>query len=502
MTVRVIFDVQGIQSWIGAGGKLLDLTGGSELLESLMGERLRAALFASHIDAHCIEQNAAGRIVLTVADEETATRFAQLWALVVDQAAPGLRYGLGVFDADENESEQRAALERDAATPRDLWPVPGPLVHRAQRTGRAAVALGLRDDGTLDGERAALDAGLLARREAGRAARDGEVAATPLQTKFFAPGFIPAKETDEIAAYGPSRYLAVVHADGSKIGEAFREVKQRAPARLPDLSTRLEAMTVKAARDALKALEPRDRKDIPFRPVLLGGDDMTVILPGCYGFDFAREYLAAFNVGSGEMLADFPEAGLEHFHAGAGVALVQPHFPLEDAMMLAGELCSWTKKMLDRAASGVALHRVTTASTADYEAVVRSELSRRMGDELWRTTAGPYVVGQDVLPGFASAEALHALSDAAKALSKGALRRPLANALEQPERADDALRRLEELKDDAGRSAEIKEATDRFLNCLVHAGFTRDGRASFWQTRTGDGKTQNISPLSDLHALL
>lgn len=498
MKTRVIFDVQGIQGWIASGGKLLDLTGGSELLESLMGDHLGRAREACGIGPECVEQKAAGRIVLTVDDAGAADRFVQLWALLVERVAPGLRYGLWVGPDDGDDKEQRAAMERDATTPRDLWPVPGPLVHRAQRTGRAAVRFGLVGDGALEGEEAAHDVGLIARRAAGLGARSS----SPLLGKFETLGFLAVKKIDDIATYGPSRYVAVVHADGSKIGEAFRHVKKRAPERLPDLSAQLERATMAATREALSELVPLDKGDIPYRPVLLGGDDLTVILPGCHGFDFARAYLQAFETASAGMLARFPEVQMPMFRAGAGVALVQAHFPLEDAITLAEDLCKWAKQTLNRAASGLALHRVTTASTADYQAVIDAELSVKDGDDRWFTTAGPYGVGADLPKGTMTADALRDLADAAKDLSRGALRRPLTDALHRPGRIDDALRRLEELRNDAGRGEAVVAATDRFLTGLVAAGFRNGGEPSFWRSQTDGRKTRHISPLSDLHALL
>jgi len=274
-----------------------------------------------------------------------------------------------------------------------------------------------------------------------------------------------------------------------------------APDRMRAFSVGLDVATRNAVRTALAALE--SDKVIPIRPVVLGGDDLTLLLPARFGFEFTRFFLSAFEEETRTLLDALPDTarqalGAETLRAGAGISYVQAHFPLADAIELAEDLCSWAKTSVQREVSALALHRVTDSAMTDYATILRNELTGRdpaAGQSVFnRTTAGPFVL--EAQDGFVTTDALRALAEAAAELPKGPLREALGRFDGSRKPGDDFVRRLDETRNDPGRKDRVRDAIGDFLDALANAGFG----TGIWR-EADDGKHW-ISPLSDLHSLL
>jgi hypothetical protein len=102
MPVAYKFEARGIQRFILEGGKLKDLVGGSELVDSLCraaaGDLLDHVLSASGMTARqsptpeSFSRRAGGSFVLHLDDTVGLAEFRALWTLVVAQYAPGLEF--------------------------------------------------------------------------------------------------------------------------------------------------------------------------------------------------------------------------------------------------------------------------------------------------------------------------------------------------------------------------------------------------------------------------
>ncbi|MDI7268306.1 MAG: hypothetical protein QME96_09960, partial [Myxococcota bacterium] len=248
-------------------------------------------------------------------------------------------------------------------------------------------------------------------------------------------------------------YLAVVHADGNGIGR-WVQGKGRFGS-LDDqgrFSEALRMATADAARDAIAGLAAatRDEKGVAkqnaCRPVVLGGDDLTVILRARDAIAFAECYLEAFERHTRKRMgeAKFGNAG---FTACAGIAIVKSGWPFSQACRLAEELCTAAKRALDGGdqgtPSGLLFHRVTTALAPSWGDILESELAAgRDGTD--RLSGGPYVVGTPP-DGKMSLDGLRRLADRAAALPRTALREWLRIVKSDPARAEAHYKRAMEV---------------------------------------------------------
>src|SRR5262249_52429495 len=100
------------------------------------------------------------------------------------------------------------------------------------------------------------------------------------------------------------------------------------------------------------ARDDQGRPCFPVRPIVFGGDDITLVCEGRIALDLAAELLTQWH--------EHAEKARQDWHACAGVALVKSHYPFFRAYELAAELCSGAKAWLRR-------NDIGKASALDYE---------------------------------------------------------------------------------------------------------------------------------------
>lgn len=172
------------------------------------------------------------------------------------------------------------------------------------------------------------------------------------------------------------RFVAVAHADGNGVGGVFGEFDRHlgqalgtTPSNrdyitaLRQFSLGLDIVTVSAFRDAVDLAFSRHRPTngdgasprLPVLPVILGGDDLTVVCAGDDALAFTIGYLRRFLHHSAQPHAELGEAsgivakiaqaalGAPKLAACAGVALTKPHFPFFESYGLVEELTKSAK---------------------------------------------------------------------------------------------------------------------------------------------------------------
>ncbi|NJN31002.1 MAG: hypothetical protein HC824_11655 [Synechococcales cyanobacterium RM1_1_8] len=240
-------------------------------------------------------------------------------------------------------------------------------------------------------------------------------------------------------------WVAIVHADGNGLGQVFLEFDQYVQkidgeAKPKDYFSQLRAFSIwldecteaaflnalettfgdwarqeqeahaKQQRDASQGKAQGEfRVVLPLVPLILGGDDLTVMCSGHFALPFTAAFLRAFEKQTGQAVgADSPynqvkplvkEAlGSDRLSACAGVAIVKPHFPFSIAYDLAEKLITSakaTKKKVISAqnfdkpypCSAIDFHILYDSSNVDLEAI-RDRL-KQDGDLLYNK---PYVV--------------------------------------------------------------------------------------------------------------
>ncbi len=217
---------------------------------------------------------------------------------------------------------------------------------------------------------------------------------------------------DKLESELECRWLAVVHADGNGLGQVFltfdRYVEPGPAAGLAAhnrayidslrrFSLELDACTQKAFCTALEKVRPtrngahsNSHDVLPILPLVLGGDDLTVLCDGEQALAFTYAFLQKFaeQTQAGTIQQVFargqPNASLT---ASAGVAIVKPHFPFFAAYDLAEDLLQSAKRLKPLAA--IDCHVVFDASGPDL-ARVRRQLLVDQGSTC--LTARPYLV--------------------------------------------------------------------------------------------------------------
>lgn len=481
------FAVAHVQSYLLASPRLRDIQGGSQLLEDLCGRLFKHACEAAGVEDLRILSQAAGGARLETRDAEALTRLHAAWPLIAEAHAPGTLIQQALVDIDEAggmAAAQRLLGERlqaSRAAPACSLPAVGPLVARYARTGEPA-----EREQAVGGERERIDRATDAKVQVWR---DLKEQAT-LDQRFLGPGLVDLyrfaagreNEADSLSSEDDP-YVAVVHADGNSVGRFIDDLLTAARDRddsaavFQRFSDALSRATREAANEAVrevlvhdfeatrKAAEERQRSAtgseelavLKARPIVLGGDDLTIILTARLAFDFVERFLAAFERTTAEHLRTFGVPGFDCLTASAGLALTKEKFPFDRAYELAESLCHQAKRhakaKASTAPSTLAFHRVTTSLPQDAATVLAQELTRgrhRLTFEAYRTGDRP----AEKLADFA---ALRRLAAAIPDGQRGGFRGLLVELRRSPERAEEAFGRMCEIRRRRGAAAEIEK---------------------------------------------
>jgi hypothetical protein len=460
-----LFEAKSVQEYILRSGRLRHIVGASELLDSLAPDLLNDVLDALGLGRAQdlrFSREGGGAVYLFADSEGQRNAFADLWCLAVRQYAPGLEFvvatgeGMDDYQAFRN-AHARLLSARNRQPP--MLPAGTPVTRYAPRTGEPAVkqekTLGLQD-------RATARFGL---RQYWRKEKGG-------LTGRFAPELpgnawprnLDCDPEDPDGAAFPflpdNRYLGLLHADGNGLGQLLMGLQYQvraAPAGFVplfrDFSTAVRETTLAAARHATETVLLPARGDadddrsktgaglIPARPIVLGGDDLTILLRADLAVPFARAFLTWFEVESRtrieQLRARHPAvAGIlpECLTAGGGIAFVKSNHPFHLAHELAEGLAKAAKDRAKEArtdgegriAPTLAFHRVTTACHGDYAEILRTEMTCGPAQDPVVTTLGAYGLDDDCheLPALADLEALTALL-AGEDMARGPARRIL-----------------------------------------------------------------------------
>ncbi|BAU44935.1 hypothetical protein [Leptolyngbya sp. O-77] len=166
-------------------------------------------------------------------------------------------------------------------------------------------------------------------------------------------------------------WRAVIHADGNGLGEIFLkfgahltklgkmtgDISQNNRTYVDALrrfSLALDVCTEQAFITALRSFGTGLEK-LPIVPLVLGGDDLTVICDGKAALRFTQQFLLAFEAETQKtddahyhgILPEIAEAalGVNRLSSCAGVAIIKPHFPFSVAYELSESLMQSAKEV-------------------------------------------------------------------------------------------------------------------------------------------------------------
>ncbi len=202
-------------------------------------------------------------------------------------------------------------------------------------------------------------------------------------------------------------WLAIVHADGNGLGQVFRKfdekIKHLYPSnsdqtrrnrdyieRLRAFSLALDECTENAFCRSLDVLCPR-RERTPIVPLVLGGDDLTVVCDGRQALQFIKKFIDCFEEET-RRHEDVKRILPNGVTSCAGVAIIKPHFPFYAGYQLAEGLLqsakTLAKKNPDKPLSAIDFHILYDASGPDLKRI-RQELT--VDADKTSLVARPYV---------------------------------------------------------------------------------------------------------------
>ena len=375
--------VQGIQGYIFQTNKLKDVIGASELVKELCETDFKREFALTGSVEYIVK--AAGNIKLILDSEEDCKRFVFQFPKYAMEKAPGITLSQAVGKCvSDDMTEDRKKLEDRLRAQRNRLckslTLGSVAMHRSPLTGLPAVP-------HKDNE--PLDEGVLRKREI---LEEKKVNKTLFQiftgeedVKYRDMGL----EIKDLT--GKNDWIAIIHADGNSLGEVVKALGSKGREKLCEFSKKLDEATTQAAQEAYKKIKRQyDFKKHPIRPIVLGGDDLTVICRGDIAIDFVKEYIKLFEKKTEELLS-------RKLTACAGIAFIKSSYPFSFGYELAETLCGLAKKdaksdEMKNANEGMVpsclmFHKVQSSFVEDYESIKQKELTLKDGSSL---CYGPY----------------------------------------------------------------------------------------------------------------
>lgn len=331
--------VQGIQNFIFQTNELKDIVGASELVAQICTQLFRETVGAPYRDEALII-GAAGNVRYYFDDLETCAKTVCDFPRRVMIEAPGITISQAVvemtgdFPDSINELEEKLRSQRNQPQPSLTLGALG--MKRSNKTGLPLVASegsGKCVDMMTAAKRRYIHALSLAKKSFYGTDSDKKVDADRYPYDI-------AKLTDR------NDWIAIVHADGNSLGQIVQRIGGDM-AQYQRFSQLLDEATERAANAAFEKLGVREGDSYPLRPIVLGGDDMTVIIRGSLAIAYAQEFIRQFeyHTGQGELGEIVHGAtGLPCLTACAGVAFIKSSYPFHYGYKLAEDLCGAAKK--------------------------------------------------------------------------------------------------------------------------------------------------------------
>ncbi len=384
-------NIQGIQQYIFQTNKLKEIAGGSELIERICKDLFRD--ICPGFNDNNLQLAAAGQVRYIFDHEIDCRAIVKLFPKQAMELAPGVQLIQAVITMSEDSQDDfTAKLEDKLLVKKNIqtsnlngFGLMG--VEASRRTGGTAVEFKEYEE-----EKDSIDRSQKAKLEA---AKNYNKLFKKLETNESGSGEFPF-DMEDIALDEKRNWLAIVHADGNDLGKTIMGLSRRINGNallgaIKAFSKILDEVTVEATKNAyqhviVEAFKKENLQIIPFRPVVLGGDDLTAIIRGDLAFPFTQKFIEEFERLSEIKLKAFPykdEEGnpiVSKLSSCAGIAYIKKNFPFHYGIHMAEILCSEAKKdakslNLNPTPSCLMFHKVSASYVEDWEAIVKKELT-------------------------------------------------------------------------------------------------------------------------------
>lgn len=209
---------------------------------------------------------------------------------------------------------------------------------------------------------------------------------------------------------GGNDYVAIIHIDGNGLGQIVAAIGGDAQ-KFKEFSEKLDNATKTAAKQAFYDTKSKTEKPWNLlRPIVLSGDDHTVVCRGNIAVEYVMNFLQAFEEATKSLkdIVDKAYPGADHLTACAGIAFIKSSYPFYYGYDLAEALCERSKKDAKRdcykdskmnhgiAPSCLMFHKVQDSYVTSYDDIVRRELTPA---ERKSWEAGPYYLRAEDVEG-------------------------------------------------------------------------------------------------------
>lgn len=416
--------VQGIQDFIFKTSKLREIIGASELVEKICTSLFMKIAAIQENDKKNIILNAAGNIKYIFEKESACQAFVKEFPKEVMTMAPGITISQAVVRFPDNSlippilnlPDAINALEKKIKTQRNKPSMPHETgfmgLERSRRTGGVAIE-DRKNHGVI------CEASKLKIDSFGHDKEEVNILFEKVAGKKITNELLAA-DINEITESGNNAWLAVIHADGNAVGKLVQSLAEslkllssdKQKSAFSDFSKALDQSTKEASKAAFKAImvsfdklvrEKGDKRALkyPLRPILLGGDDITLIIRADLALEFTKVFLAEFEKQTEKnfsfLKTDFNIPGFEKgITASAGIAYFKKAYPLHYALHLADLLCADAKQTAKKNMDGIipkstlAFYKVQESFIEDLETLKNKTLKAVLSDVDF--AYGPYLL--------------------------------------------------------------------------------------------------------------
>jgi hypothetical protein len=197
--------------------------------------------------------------------------------------------------------------------------------------------------------------------------------------------------------------IAIIHADGNGLGAILQNLGKnlsKNPEKIEkayrEFSRVLDEATTFSAKNAYKTTKKK-YPNLKIRPVVLGGDDLTMITDANSALYFVNEYLKEFEKNTKNSFKEFvKEFEIRDFNgltACAGISFCNEKYPFHYAVNLAEELCGYAKNV-SRTQSSLMFHNIQSSYFTSFKKFKENELVIKNDKREISLSYGPYFTNE------------------------------------------------------------------------------------------------------------